>query len=315
MAERGKQSERITRMSDVNDVPLTKDEVEEVKRAIVREVLKRPPTIGVVGVSGTGKSSTINSMFQTNLAVSHVVACTKEFRDTNLRVAVADGEAAGEEALLRVIDAPGLGEHVARDPAYLEMYRANLSRCDIILWVLTARNRAVALDQTYLSELEEYQPKIVFGINQVDLVEPCNWNEKINLPSRRQEENIRIIVQDRKEKIESVLEREISIVAYSAKQRYNLPEIFTAMIDSCPLERTWIFSAIKGFRPEDFIPEGVRTTVMAIVDAEESVKKPSRGTVKSHPTPEPAATRTDGALVKRLVDFLSDLFRTGGSRE
>jgi uncharacterized protein len=236
-------------MSKLAEPKFTKEDEERLIRAIIDELLNHPPTIGLVGVSGTGKSSTINSMFKTNLPISHVVACTKEFRETNLRVKVSDTEARGKEALLRVVDAPGLGEDISRDPDYLKMYRKNLSRCDVILWVLTARNRAVALDQTYLKQLSDYQEKIVFGINQVDLVEPLDWNSRINLPSAEQERNIEIIRKDRKVKFEAVLDRKIQIVPYSAKYQYNLQELFTTIIEACPKHRAWVFSAIKGFRP------------------------------------------------------------------
>jgi hypothetical protein len=51
-------------------------EEEELAR-LVQELRQHPPTIGLVGVSGVGKSSTINRMFKTNLPISHTVACTK----------------------------------------------------------------------------------------------------------------------------------------------------------------------------------------------------------------------------------------------
>lgn len=245
---------------------LTREDEEKIKDAIIRELVNRPPTIGLVGVSGVGKSSTINAMFKTDLPVSHVVACTKEFRHVDLRLEVTSGQVVGQEALLRVVDAPGLGEDLPRDPGYLEMYREHLPRCDVILWVLTARNRAVALDQMYLRQLLDFGDKMVFGINQVDLVEPVNWNEKLNLPSREQGENIEIIGKDRREKIEQVLGKKVRIVPYSAKFGYNLQELFTAVVKSCPQSRAWIFSAIKGFHPEDFIPYAVRGRVLRMLD-------------------------------------------------
>lgn len=254
---------------------LSDEDEAKIKRAIIEEILNRPPTIGVIGASGTGKSSTINAMFKTNLAISHVVACTKEFRDVNLRVNVTSGQAQGEGTLLRIVDAPGLGEDVSRDPLYLEMYRKNLVRCDVILWVLAARNRAIALDQMYLKELKEFADRIVFGINQVDLVEPMDWNQRINLPSKEQEMNIHVITDDRKEKLQSVLGRELQVVPYSAKVKYNLQELFTILVESCPKPRAWIFSAIKGFRPDDFLPEAARDRVMRMLD--EQKKREKRG--------------------------------------
>lgn len=89
------------------------------------------------------------------------------------------GNAKDEELSLIVIDAPGLGEDIDNDPRYLEMYKTNLVQCDVILWIMTGRNRAVALDQMYLQQLSDFYSKIVFGINQVELVEPQAWNLKL----------------------------------------------------------------------------------------------------------------------------------------
>jgi small GTP-binding protein len=249
------------------DIKTTLSEEDEklVIEKILHELTSKPPTIGVIGVSGTGKSSTINALFRTNLDISHVAACTKEFKEIDLKVEINQGQAQGKSAILRFVDAPGLGEHIDLDDDYLKMYADNLPKCDIILWVLTARNRAIALDQMYLKRLSEYSEKIVFGINQVDLVNPIDWDTKINLPSKEQERNIDLIVKDRKDKIESILKREIKIIPYSADKRYNLQELFTEIIESCPKNRAWIFSAVKGFKPEDFLPEDARDKILEIL--------------------------------------------------
>jgi predicted GTPase len=242
------------------DEGLTRTELQKLLRAVTDEVRRRPPVIGLVGVSGVGKSSTINSLFRTSLATSDTVACTKEFSYNAVETTVSKGEYT-RTALLHVVDAPGLGEDVRRDPDYLAMYEEHLPRCDVILWVLTARNRAVALDQMYLRQLNRFHERIVFGLNQVDLVEPMDWDQSINLPSRRQLENLDVIVADRSEKLRSVLGREVRVIPYSARCRYNLPVLFSAVLDSCPADRAWVFDAMKGFRYDDFVPAHLRDIV------------------------------------------------------
>ena len=232
-----------------------------VEQAIRKAFQEKPPTLGVIGVSGTGKSSTLNSMFNTNLAVSHVVACTKEFINTDLAVNFSSELSTMQTSALRVVDAPGLGEDLAHDPKYLEMYQENLVHCDAILWVLSARNRAIALDQMYLKELRQYHERIVFGINQVDIIEPMNWNYKMNLPSQEQSENIQVVVEDRKKKLESIVKREIPIVAYSAKCRYRLSDVYEILVNAAPSDRSWMFEPIKAFNALDWIPEAVRGEV------------------------------------------------------
>ena len=246
----------------MSEPQLTKQDEELIKQAIAKTLLSEPPTIGIVGVSGTGKSSTINAMFKTDLPISHVVACTKKFRDVNLHVNVAAGHARGEETVLRVVDAPGLGEDVRRDPEYLDMYLENLSRCDVVLWVMTARNRAVALDQLYLKKLEKFHDRMVFGINQIDIIEPMDWSLRTQLPSEQQERHLQEIVRDRRERLESIVGQGVKIFPYSARYGYGLQELFTLLIESCPKHRAWIFNAIKNFSPFDFLPEAARKIVL-----------------------------------------------------
>lgn len=247
-------------------------ELEQAKAAIAEEFAKRIPTIGVIGLSGTGKSSTINAWFGTKLPVSHVRACTKEFWHNDLPVEVKEGEGAGKKVSLRVIDAPGLGEDVKKDPSYLDMYREYLPNCDVILWVMAARNRAVALDQMYLEQLKDFHERIIFCVNQVDLVEPNNWT-RLNLPSEEQEANISEILLDRAEKIGQVVGRTVGIVPYSAGRKYNLQKLFTAAVTSCPGKRAWLFSMIKDFRPDDAIPEAARSYIARELERLESAKK------------------------------------------
>lgn len=232
-------------------------ELEKIFPAIKKELEKNPPTIGLIGVSGVGKTSTINSLFKTDLFVSDTVAGTKEFEKTDVELEFNSGVAKNSSVKLRVIDAPGLGEDIKLDPKYLQMYKDNLGKCDVILWVLAARNRAIALDQKYLLELKEFHPKIVFGLNQAQLVEPLPWNEKYNIPSEKQAENIKIIIKDRKEKLASVLNRDITLIAYSSRNGYKLEELFAALINAIPKERAWIFNDLKGFSYKDYTPKVV----------------------------------------------------------
>lgn len=234
------------------------EELKILKDAILKEIGRKPPTIGLVGVSGVGKSSTINTLFKTNLATSDTVACTKEFWSIDLDLAFTEGKAKGVQTNFRVIDAPGLGEDIARDPDYIKMYHDYLPECDVILWILAARNRAIALDQNYLKEFTHLYKRIVFAINQVDLVEPMNWNAKINQPSPEQEKNIEIINDDRRDKLRSIMKGDIKIVPYSARTRYRLQVLFTTILESCPEDRRWIFEGLKNFKFDDFLPEEVR---------------------------------------------------------
>lgn len=234
------------------DARVTREELKKLLTEVAKELEQRPPVIGLIGVSGVGKSSTINTMFKTDLETSDTVACTKEFKATDVEATFAEGNTR-KPVTLRVIDAPGLGEDVKRDPEYLAMYRQHLPQCDVILWILTARNRAVALDQRYLEDLKEFHGKMVFGLNQIDLTEPLNWDETINLPSKEQEKNIETIVADRRRRLEDVVQRQVKLVPYSAKHYVGVQELFLEIINACPPDRAWIFRALKAFGTDDFL--------------------------------------------------------------
>jgi len=238
---------------------LTPEEEAKLHAAWADEIDRKPLSIGVVGVSGVGKSSTINTMFKTNLPISHTVACTKEFRAVPMSVVVTDGPATGSTTKLVVYDAPGLGEDMRRDPEYLSMYRENLPTCDIILWIMTARNRAVALDQLYLQQLMDVQERIVFGISQVDLVEPRNWDPRLPIPSAEQEANIQEIVADRGRRLSDSLGRKVEVIPFSNHMGYNLEWLFASLIEFCTTGRKWLYQGLKNFRLEDWIvDENVR---------------------------------------------------------
>lgn len=235
-------------------LPLTEEQHRIVRETMIYNVSQKPPTIGLIGVSGVGKSSTINTLFRTHLPVSDTVACTKEFENIDLKLSFTSSDLKDLPVQLRVIDAPGLGEDITLDPKYIHMYQENFPQCDVILWVLTARQRAVALDQRYLQEFPQFYERIVFGLNQVDLIEPLDWDEAINLPSDQQLSNVDIIVEDRQKRLEDIIQKKISLIPYSSRKGFNLQVLFTSILDSCPDERAWIFDQLKAFSYEQFIP-------------------------------------------------------------
>ena len=102
--------------------------VSEQDIRLIQQTLNKEhrPTIGLVGVSGVGKSSTINKMFKTNLSVSGTIACTKDFEAVDLELSITQGITKGQPINLRVVDAPGLGEDIKIDSHYLEMYNKHL---------------------------------------------------------------------------------------------------------------------------------------------------------------------------------------------
>jgi uncharacterized protein len=240
---------------------LTFRDREAVTHAFHTDFVRRPPTIGVIGVSGTGKSSAINAMFKTSLEISHTRACTREFRATGLALKALKGPVAGAPVRLVVVDAPGLGEDIRMDPIYVEHYHRWLPRCDVVLWVMAARSRAVSLDQQYLEQLGGFHDRIVFAINQVDIVHPMDWNTNLNLPSVDMERNIEDIAHCRMQKIGEVVGQAPDMVAFSASKGYNLETLFHRLISAAPPTRRFVFDLLKNFSYRDFVPAEARGLV------------------------------------------------------
>ena len=224
-----------------------------VVKAIEAEFARQPPAICVIGLSGVGKSSTMNAMFGTNRQVSATVRGTSRFSSSTFEITSHRMEGASLKCAFKVYDAPGLGEDAGLDDNYLARYREHLPKCDIALWVLAARNRALALDQQYLERLAKVLPHLVIGINQADLVDPLDWNEGINMPSRAQTEAIAAIEADRHAKLARFARGECTTVSYSAKKYYNLQTLFAACVKAAPERRRWMFELIKSFSTRDWL--------------------------------------------------------------
>lgn len=226
-----------------------------IVEAIEQEFAKNPPTIGIIGLSGVGKSTTVNAMFGTSRHVSATVRGTNRFKAADIEH-VSDRVAnAKVKCSFRVYDAVGLGEDKDLDKNYLKRYREHLPKCDIALWVVAARNRALALDQQYLDQLAKYLPDLnmIVAVNQVDLVDPVDWNERINMPSQTQTAAIEAIAEDRQEKLARYVRGNCPVVAYSAARYYNLQTLFNTCVKAAPAHRRWMFELIKSFSTHDWL--------------------------------------------------------------
>ncbi len=147
----------------------------------IKQLTNYEPVIGIMGKTGAGKSSLCNALFVGEVSpVSDVAACTRE--PLRFRLQVGD-------RYMTIMDLPGAGESELRDTEYTALYREQLPRLDLVLWLIKADDRALAVDEHFYRQVigETYRHKVLFVISQADKVEPGNGGEKL---STEQKQNI-----------------------------------------------------------------------------------------------------------------------------
>ncbi|WP_312999526.1 GTPase family protein [Leclercia sp.] len=147
----------------------------------INQLTHYEPVIGIMGKTGAGKSSLCNALFEGEVSpVSDLAACTRE----PLRFRLQFGE-----RYMTLVDLPGVGESGARDTEYAALYREQLPRLDLVLWLIKADDRALAVDEHFYRQVigETYRHKVLFVISQSDKVEPTCGGEKL---STEQKQNI-----------------------------------------------------------------------------------------------------------------------------
>ncbi|HDM8434764.1 TPA: GTPase family protein [Yersinia enterocolitica] len=147
----------------------------------INQLTHYEPVIGIMGKTGSGKSSLCNALFAGEISpVSDVTACTREPLRFRLQVG---------KRCMTLVDLPGVGESERRDTEYAALYREQLPRLDLVLWLIKADDRALAVDEYYYRQVigEAYRHKVLFVISQSDKVEPISGGDKL---STEQKQNI-----------------------------------------------------------------------------------------------------------------------------
>ncbi|EMW39494.1 GTPase family protein [Escherichia coli] len=183
------------------------------------------PVIGIMGKTGAGKSSLCNALFVGEISpVSDVAACTREPLRFRLQVG---------ERYMTLVDLPGVGESGERDAEYAALYRAQLSRLDLVLWLIKADDRALAGDEHFYHQVigEAYRHKVLFVISQSDKAEPTSGGGPL---STAQKQNI-----SRKICLLHELFQPVNpICAVSVRLQWGLRVMAERMIKCLPREAT-----------------------------------------------------------------------------
>lgn len=202
-----------------------------------------PLDVFVIGGTGSGKSSTINAVFEQEIA--------KVGKDCDPETMQISSMVLND--YMRFWDSPGLGDNVDRDNNYakniIDMlyreYRAHGERygyIDLVLLILDGSGRDMGTTYSILNNIvvPNFQPdRILVAINQADLaMKGRHWDEEKNQPDD-------VLKKFLEEKVTSIQKRILEAtgvnvskpVYYSAEKAYHIEKLLDLLIDNMPLER------------------------------------------------------------------------------
>ena len=246
-------------LSAILGTKVSDSEKKQVMDAINSEITERPFRVAVIGQSGVGKSTTLNSVFGLRNYTSDVAEGTTDIEEK--KFAMRDGFS------LSIYDMPGIGYDMDKDAEYEKMYAKILPDCDVIVYIINAHSKDIGEDCRILRDVvlpvcntNLIKDNLILAFNKIDTIgemqdpnDPeLRWNSRENLPTEKLKKAIKVKLSDLTDKL--IDEKLIGsadaiephqVVFYSAIYNYNLSDFLRAITKAG--KRGWIWTGTVGF--------------------------------------------------------------------
>ena len=128
------------------------------------------PTIVLSGKTGCGKTSTINALWNKDLATNRIASCTKYPAVMRIK-----DEYKGKTVEFNLVDLPGISESLEANSIYQDFYTRFIDKASLLICLTQADRRAYKQDQLFYTNLMRNNilrknQHVVLGINQADLL-------------------------------------------------------------------------------------------------------------------------------------------------
>jgi len=192
---------------------------------------QEPLRVLVAGQTNAGKSTLINTLFNSPRAAADVVSCTRELTPYVLE---REGHRTG-----LIFDTPGYGEHTH----WLAKNHKELDKTDLLLLVCDANNAARAADKTFLEAFRQHFkaqghrkiPPTILVITHIDQLRPLReWQPPYDIerPNGVKAQNIRAAIDAIREDLalaNHVAAVPLSLGANDGLGVYNVDSLLDAM--------------------------------------------------------------------------------------
>lgn len=246
--------EKVFQLGKVSD-----EDKNAVTTALNKELLDKPFRVAIIGQSGVGKSTTLNSVFGLKNYTSNLAEGTTDIIEKVFPM--RDG------FRLSLYDMPGLNNDEDKDLEYEKLYKKILPDCDVIVYVINAHSRDIGEDCRILKEVvlpicnaNQIRENLILGVNKIDTIgenidpnDPeLKWDAFENKPTEKLKEAIKTKLSDI---VDKLIDEELvgsadalethQVVFYSAVFNYNLRSFILAIAKAG--KRGWIWPATVGF--------------------------------------------------------------------